>query len=179
GGSAQGNRTATDVLRADLLEHVGRHAEASSVLEKVLKSSRLSVGERAHAERVLAYIQLENGDIEGSIVHLQSAAALSTHAGDLETLFAAQARLMLVVSERSGPGAATPILAEVRQLATKLGDPHVTSALHLYVAEMEAKRGLLRNAGKHTVIAKSILTGASNLYLEAFLENVALALAVL
>jgi len=167
------------VLRADLLEHVGQHAEASSLLERALKSNRLSAGERAVAERVLAYVQLENGDVEGSIVHLQSAAALAAHAGDLETLFAAQARLMLVVSERSGPGAATPLLAEIRQLATKLGDPHITAALHLYVAEMEAKRGLLRNAAKHTGIANSILATSPNLYLEAFAENLALALSIL
>jgi hypothetical protein len=47
-----------------------------------------------------------------------------------------------VVSERSGPDAVTALLAEVRQLATKLGDPHITAALHLFVGEMEAKRGL-------------------------------------
>ena len=63
--------------------------------------------------------------------------------------------------------------------ATKLGDPHVTARLHLYVAEMEAKRGLLRNAARHAGVARSILSTVPNLYLEAFSENLALALAVL
>ena len=41
------------------------------------------------------------------------------------------------------------------------------------------KRGLLRNAARHAGIANSILSTVPNLYLEAFSENLALALAVL
>ena len=172
-------RTAADVLRADLLEHVGQHADATSLVAKLLRTNRLTDSERSTSERVLGFILLESGDIDGALAHLQSSAAFAAQAGDLQGLFLAQARIMLVVSERSGPGAATPMLAEVRQLATKLGDPHVTAALHLYVAEMEAKRGLLRNAARHAGIANSILSTVPNLYLEAFSENLALALAVL
>jgi DNA-binding NtrC family response regulator/tetratricopeptide (TPR) repeat protein len=173
------NRNAVDVLRADLLEHVGQHSDATSLVSKLLRTNRLTDSERSASERVFGYVLLESGDIDGALAHLQSSAALAVQAGDLESLFLAQARIMLVVSERSGPGAATPMLADVRQLATKLGDPHISAALHLYVAEMEARRGLLRNAAKHAGIARNILSTVPNLYLEAFAENLALALAVL
>ena len=86
---------------------------------------------------------------------------------------------MSIVSERSGPGAAAALLAEVRQLATKLGDPHVTAQLHLYVAEMEAKRGLNDNARRHSAIANRLLAGSPNAYLEAFCSNLELAISVL
>jgi hypothetical protein len=86
---------------------------------------------------------------------------------------------MSIVSERSGPGAAAALLGEVRQLATKLGDPHITAQLHLYVAEMEAKRGLLENARRHSAIARRILAASPNAYLEAFCSNLDLAISVL
>ena len=86
---------------------------------------------------------------------------------------------MAVVSERSGPGAAAALLAEVRQLATNLGDSHVTAKLHLFVAEMEAKRGLLENARRHSAIARHILSSSPNIYLEAFCNNLDLAISVL
>src|SRR5207344_495652 len=96
-----------------------------------------------------------------------------------DRLFTAQLKLMSVVSERSGPGAAAALLGEVRQLATKLGDPHITAQLHLYVAEMEAKRGLLENARRHSGIARRILAASPNAYLEAFGSNLDLAISVL
>jgi tetratricopeptide (TPR) repeat protein len=178
-GGAIINRTPVDILRAELLEHVGRHSDASSLVTKLLKSDRLSNSDRSVCERVLGNILLENGDIDGGLAHLQRSAARAQEAADLEQVYAAQARILAVVSERSGPGAVTALLAEVRLLATKLGDPHITAALHLFVGEMEAKRGLLRNAGKHTRIARRILNTFPNLYLEALSENLELALAVL
>ena len=178
-GGANIGRTPVDILRAELLEYVGQHADASSLIAKLLRSERLSNSDRSVCERVLGNILVENGDVDGGLTHLQRSVARAQEAADLEHRYAAQARILAVVSERSGPGAATALLAEVRQLATKLGDPQDTAALHLFVGEMEAKRGLLRNAGKHTGIARRILKTSPNFHLEALTENLELALAVL
>ena len=178
-GGTSINRARIEILRVELFEYVGQHSDASSLVTKLLKSDRLSNSDRSVCERVLGNILVENGDIDGGLAHLQRSVARAQDAADPENLYTAQARILAVVSERSGPDAVTALLAEVRQLATKLGDPHITAALHLFVGEMEAKRGLLRNAGKHTGIARRILKTSPNLYLEALSENLELALAVL
>ena len=46
------------------------------------------------------------------------------------------------------------------------------AALHIYLAETEAKRGLLRNARRHLHIGRRGLSGFSNRWLEALAENV-------
>jgi hypothetical protein len=46
------------------------------------------------------------------------------------------------------------------------------AALHIHLAEAEAKRGLLRNAVRHLDIAKKGLLGFPNRWLEALSENV-------
>ena len=84
-----------------------------------------------------------------------------------------------VTDDLPGPEASAALLAEARQLATNLGDSHVTAKLHLFVAEMEAKRGLLENARKHSAIARHILSSSPNIYLEAFCNNIDLAISVL
>ena len=60
-----------------------------------------------------------------------------------------------------------------------MGDPEVTARLHLFVAETEAKRGLVENAKRHTSLARRILRTSPNAYLEAFTGNLDLAIAVL
>jgi DNA-binding NtrC family response regulator/tetratricopeptide (TPR) repeat protein len=52
------------------------------------------------------------------------------------------------------------------------GNPQVMTALHIYLAETEAKRGLLNNARRHLAIGKRGLSGFSNRWLEALAENV-------
>jgi tetratricopeptide (TPR) repeat protein len=46
------------------------------------------------------------------------------------------------------------------------------AALHVHLAETEAKRGLLKNASRHLEIARQGLSGFSNRWLEALAENV-------
>jgi tetratricopeptide (TPR) repeat protein len=55
----------------------------------------------------------------------------------------------------------------------------VTARLHLFVAQAEAKRGLVDNARRHTSMARRILKTSSNVYLSAFTANQDLALAVI
>jgi tetratricopeptide (TPR) repeat protein len=139
----------------------------------------LQSAERSACEFILGKILVEEGNVVSGMDHLQRSASFAREAGRLDRVFTAQLKLMAVVSERSGPGAAAALLAEVRQLATKLGNPHITAQLHLYVAETEAKRGLADNARRHSALARRILATSPNSFLEAFCNNLDLAISVL
>src|SRR4029079_7972616 len=55
----------------------------------------------------------------------------------------------------------------------------VSAALHIFIGEMEAKRGLLRSAESHVRLGLQILTPAPNLWLESIAENALAAIAIL
>jgi tetratricopeptide (TPR) repeat protein len=122
---------------------------------------------------------LDDGDTQDGLARLQRAASLAHEGGDLHAVFAAKLPILGILSDRSGPAAGSSILAEVRQIATKLGDPEITARLRLFVAQTEAKRGLLDNAKRHTLVARRILRVSPNSYLDAFTGNLDLAIAVL
>jgi hypothetical protein len=171
GPNFAGNIRGGAVLRAELLQGLGRHQEARAVANSLLKSRNLSPSDQSACEYVLGRILLDDGDVIGAMEHLQRSASRAQEASAFDRAFVAQLYLMAVMSDRSGPGAAAALLAKVRQLATKLDCPQVTAPLHLFVAEMEAKRGLLNNARRHSAVAPHILNSSPSTYLEAFAEN--------
>ena len=168
-----------DVLQADLLERVGHAEQAWTLASALLKSKRLTESLRSKCEVIVGRILLDEGETEEGLAHLQRSALLAQQATDLHALFRAKLNQLLVMSDRFGPTAGSSVLADARQIATKLGDPTVTAQLHLFVAETEAKRGLLENAKRHTSLARRILLTCPNTYLEAFIGNLELAIAVL
>jgi tetratricopeptide (TPR) repeat protein len=168
-----------DVLRADLLERVGQSPQALALATTLLRSRRLTDSDRSDCQIVSGRVLFDEGDTEGGLAHFQRAALNAEQAGNLRSLFRAKLQLLAVVSDRSGPAAASSILADVRQIATKLGDPETTARLHMSVAQSEAKRGLLENAKRHIAITRSILRTSPNAYFEAYIGNLELAIAVL
>src|SRR5258708_1711813 len=96
----------------------------------------------------------------------------------IELEFHARIQLFNILFERSGPDGASLLLSEIRGLATKLADPRCTAKLHLFVAVMEARRGLLCNAERHVALARRLLEDAPQAYYEAFAENVSLGICV-
>jgi DNA-binding NtrC family response regulator/tetratricopeptide (TPR) repeat protein len=72
-----------------------------------------------------------------------------------------------------------PLLAELRSNATKLGDPHISAAVHIYVGEMEAKRGFLASALWHTRLGQRMLISAPNVWLESVAENTQVCVALM
>ncbi len=168
-----------EVLRAELLEAIGQQSRAMAIAASLLRVRQLKTGEKSVCEFVVGKILVDEGNVSEGMEHLQRSASHAREAKADDRLFAAQLKLMSVISERSGPGAAAALFAEARHLAIKLGDPHVTAQLHLYVAEMEAKRGLLENARRHSAIARRLLATSPNAYLEAFCGNLELAICVL
>jgi tetratricopeptide (TPR) repeat protein len=173
------HRAGSAVLRAELLERIGHHGQSRALAEQLLKSKSLSGQERAGCELTLARVLLDAGSTEAAIVHFQRAISLARQAGDFERLCWSQIRLLNTLAERSAPAATASLLSDVRTNAIRTGNPQVFAALHIYFGEMEAKRGLLKSARRHTRLGQDILLNAPNAWLEAVAENTNLAIAVL
>ncbi|MGH7485206.1 MAG: tetratricopeptide repeat protein, partial [bacterium] len=172
-------RPSFEVLRAHVLEQVGHAGPALALATTLLKSKHLTNAQKGECEFIVGKILFEEGDAEMGLGHLQRAALAALQTTDLHALFGAKLFAFVILSERSGPAAGASAIADLRQIATKLGDPEVTARLHLFVAQAEAKRGLLENATRHTALARGILKASQNVYLAAFVANLDLAVTVL
>src|SRR6478672_10305103 len=87
-------RTPAQILRAELLERVGRRREADTIIRRALYAKNLSPTDRSLCEFVLARIQIENGDLESAVAHLNKAISLAHRAGDFEQVGFAQLKLL-------------------------------------------------------------------------------------
>src|SRR6185369_4655128 len=177
--ATHGSLGAWSVLRADLLERVGKSSQARNLIGAILKSDRRTLSERSSCEFTLGKITWEEGDTESSQAHLQRAVALAAKANDLHRKCWANLWLLTLVADRTGPDAALPILSEIRSDVIKLGDSRLMSAFHAFAAQMDAKRGLFRSALLHVRASSELLRAAPNLWLEALLEYTQSNIAVL
>jgi DNA-binding NtrC family response regulator/tetratricopeptide (TPR) repeat protein len=178
-GVGHAHRRPADVLRGELLVMTGRQGPARTLVESLLKSRELASSERSACEFALGRLDWEAGDSDSAIHHLQRSIRFAKEAGDLERLCWSQLRLALIIADRSGPDAAAPLVSELRSNATKLGDRRVVAAVHIFIGEMEAKRGLLQGARRHIRIGREMLSTAPNLWLEALVDNVQLGISVM
>ena len=174
-----GDRHASDVLRADLLAEVGRYRQARTLADSLLRSRTLSGSHRSVCEFVLARADRENGDLRSSVSRLQKSVNLALQADDLERACWSQLRLWLTLAESSRPEAASALLKEVRARIRNLGNPQLTAALHIFVGEMEAKRGLFNRAIWHTRLGLQLLEGSPNVWLRAVAEITYVAVATM
>src|SRR6185369_7513009 len=97
--------------------------------------------------------------------------ALAREGHDLEQACWAQLRLLGLVGDREGPQSASQLIAKLRRDVTQLGVPAITAALHLVVAEIGAKRGLVANAAHHLRVAQQIFAGSPNAWFECWTQN--------
>jgi len=176
--SARGS-TANEVLYAELLERVGRYADARRVAENLLKSKKLTPSERSACHLVIGRVDSTDGDIHASLANFQRAVGFAETAQDPERSFWAQLRLFVILSEQSGPDAASAMLTMLRATAAKTGDAGVLAALHLFVAQAEAKRGLVRPALRHLALARPLVQMTGNQWLHATSEHLETAIATL
>src|SRR3954452_1200872 len=154
--------SSAQALRAELLEQVGESHRALGLATALLRTRHLTTSQRCECEVLVSRVLIDDGDTEGGLAHLQRAALLGQQGTEPHAQFVAKLAMLDVLSDRSGPAAVASILAEVRQIATRLGDPQVTARLHVFVAQIEARRGLLDNAMRHTSIARRILDTSPN-----------------
>jgi len=174
------SRVHADVVRAELLERVGRVVESRHLIERVRRLRLLTPADESACEFVLGQIAWEStGTAEKAIEHVQRSVSLARQADDLHRLCHAQLRLMVMVADRAGPRAVAPLLAEVRWHCVRLGDPHESAALHVFLAEAEAKRGLIDTASRHLDLGLRLIGAVSNPWLTGLAENTYAALAIM
>jgi DNA-binding NtrC family response regulator/tetratricopeptide (TPR) repeat protein len=169
----------TSVLRAELLERTGCYPESESLARQVLASRLLRPADRSTCELVLGLTAWDAGRTTEAIGHLQRAVSLAQEAGDLERLCWSELRLMIALAGTGGMPATDRLLARVRASAVRLGEPTVTSALHMFVGELEAKQGLIQNAQRHIRLGLRLLALHPNLWIEAMAENTLAATAIM
>jgi transcriptional regulator with PAS, ATPase and Fis domain/tetratricopeptide (TPR) repeat protein len=165
--------------RASLLERLGRLGQSRSVALSVLETKNIAPATRAKCELILGRIEREGGATTDAIERLQKASALAELSNDLECFCWANMILMVIVSQRCGFEAAMPLLNRARTAATRLGDPQLTAALHMYVGQIEARRGFLNRAARHAALALEILMADPNTAIEAMIHNTRLGVAIL
>ena len=166
------------ILKAELLERIGKHIQSESLLQRLARSKTLTLQEKGATEYILGRIAVENARVDDAMTHFQRALAIGRKA-DLTRACWAGMSLARLVADRVGPEAAAPLLAQVRADVIKLGNPIVSAGLHVCVGEMEARRGLLQTAERHVRLAQAILNTSPNSWLESAAANTSLAIAVL
>src|SRR5471032_2227628 len=77
-------RTGANVLRAELLERLGRTAQARTQAVTLLASRTLAPGEQSAVHVVLARTDIEQGRFPSAITHLQQAIGIAVAACDWE-----------------------------------------------------------------------------------------------
>jgi DNA-binding NtrC family response regulator/tetratricopeptide (TPR) repeat protein len=173
------DQTEAEVLRAELLERLGQHASARTEAEALTRSRRLTAGQRSACNLVLALTDIAGGRFDSAVTYLQRAIGIAHTVNDYERISWAQIRLLIIVSEHAGPDAVVSLLAELRANVARTADPVLAAALHVFVAQMEAKRGLLSSARRHVRLALAMLEGAPNAWLEAMSAQIEIAIAVM
>ena len=111
-------------------------------------------------------VELEDGRPDLSVDHLTQARDIARKDRNTEGLFWAEVRLLLAEFEQSPTKGFGSLLTDVKKHAIQVGDSVATIALHLFVSEIEAKRGALHNSRQHLKIARSLLKAYPNVWLE-------------
>ena len=169
----------TQVLRAELLERVGRAKEAESITRKLLPLKALSYVERSVCEFVLARIDIDSGNIKQAVERLNRSIGLADLGFDLERKCVAQLTLFALLSDRQGTEVTTELLLDLRTTAARTGSPQILASVHAYFAQVEALRGSVHSARRHVALANRLLTDHPNLWLSSLVENICLALAIM
>lgn len=154
---------------AEALARKGDSEAARSLVQDILRS-READSLRAHCEMILGLVARDLGLVQKALQHLQHSSRLARDRGQL----AQEARSLLAVfrilSEREHPQVVASLLSEVRSLAIRAGEPHLTVFLHESVARQEAQIGNLDEARRHLRIAGSLLRLHPNSWLEQLCE---------
>jgi predicted amidohydrolase len=116
--NARHHRLECDVLRMELLERTGKSAQAQILAQRLIGLRDLGVANRSACELTLGLLAWDEGKTGEAIEHLQRAISFAISAKDLRRTCWAQLRLVILLADWSGPGAAIQLLADVRANVT-------------------------------------------------------------
>ncbi len=157
---------AVQVFKAEMLERNGRIKEARTLCDWLLAGKKIDSKSRARLLVTKGVIELEDGRPALSVEHLTQAREFAKKDRHTEELFWAEVRLLLAEFEQSPTKGFGSLLTDVKKHAIQIGDSVASIALHLFVSEIEAKKGALHNSRQHLKIARSLLRTYPNVWLE-------------
>ena len=136
-------------LHAELLQRTGDDGRAFQLASEMSQSPGVPLDIQVRCHVVLGDHFRNQGELDEAAHHLHRAIALARQARSKNGECWAQLTLMLTLAEGTEVDASVAFLPDVRRSVAQLGDPCVTAALHLFVAQIETRRGLLANARHH------------------------------
>jgi DNA-binding NtrC family response regulator/tetratricopeptide (TPR) repeat protein len=172
-------RLPVQTQKAELLERIGRRREAEGIARHLLRSRTLTPSDRSLCEFVLGRLRIDEGEFDQAVALLNRAATSAKRGGNIERLCLSQLKLLALLSDGVGADATGPLLAEVKSNAFRTGNGRILAAVHVYCAQIEAQRGLLGVARRHSRLARNLLKDSPNVWLESVLENIDLAVSII
>ena len=154
------------LILAELKQRTGHANEAHEIAAAVVQDGAVRPSLRARAHVVLGNVCRDRGELGTAVSHFQRASMIAQQGGDVETAAWAQMRQMMTVAEISGPEIAVGLLAQTRRLVNQTGNNQITAALHLYLAEIETKRGLFDSVRRHLRTGEALLQLDPNAWLD-------------
>ena len=160
-----------DTLLGELLQYTGRDDAAVALATGVLRRRPLDPALAARCHIALGEVDRNAGRTASAIEFFRVALEEASVAKDLRRAAWAGLRLLLALTDGPGVEAAIAYLPTLRKAVARAGDARTTSALHHFVAIIEARRGFLDNASEHIRIGRSLMSGSENVYFRAMAAN--------
>jgi len=171
-GSGESHRSLSpddQLVIAEAMARTGRLESAKGIARSILDRHEY-INWHSKCEMILGLVARDLGRIDEAIQSLQHSVRLARERRDPAQAAHSALSAFRIVSERQPPEVVGSLLAEVRQLTTRAGDPHLTALLHESVARQEAQIGNLDEARRHLKIANNLLDTHPNFWLRQLCE---------
>ena len=153
--------TSLRVLRAQLEIHVGRPHSASETARDLLRGS-LTNRERCHCWELVGRVALSVGHVSDGLRAMARALEAAAETADSQTEARLRASYVHALLQWVGTEAAAVEIPKLRQIAVHAGDGPAVIALHTLVAEISARKGLVKSALTSIEIAQDLLSRFEN-----------------
>ncbi len=159
-----------EIAVAEVLQLTGKLREAVERAEQGLQAKDRTDVTDAKCLSILALAAFERGAVGESLRTFQRAQSVAQRAHDSRQVCRIQLDMIANLSDLGGPESVAGALRECQTSVANLGHPHLKARLHIAIAQVEGKRGHLRQAEEHLRIAKGVLLAAPNLWLEGLVQ---------
>src|SRR4051794_25541110 len=96
------NAKEREILRAEILERIGRPRDALKAVTSVLKLRQTAASDKSRCEAVIGRVLFDDGNTDDGLAHLQRAALIAQQCHDLYSFFGAKLPILGILSDRSG-----------------------------------------------------------------------------
>ena len=169
--------TERDLILAEVCAVAGHPVDTKKLSEFLAFGKLATLEHSLRARTVLAQLQIDNGDARKAHALLCEIAKEAVAAKLWKIRCWAELWLLTALGDFGSTSEIRNFLRQLRRHVIQLGDHRTSIALHLFVAEVESRRGVLDSSVEHVKIARSLLERAPNYWLEGLAAIDALCLA--